>query len=154
MGSAALVCWDSVRTMSWNVDVDVSSWYTDASKRSLPEDLSLCSFLSVLKRPVADRKSGIPAETEMPAPAITTILRFLCKTLSRRCSCGSSSSSTLDPERSRYSAVRSLGSAVFLLFAGRGLSSLLEGGEGMSSGAGEVLADERREEDGDMYARR
>jgi hypothetical protein len=58
------------------------------------------------------------------------------------------------PERSRYSAVRSLGSAVFLLFAGRGSSSLLEGGEGISSGAGEVLADERREEDGDMYARR
>jgi hypothetical protein len=98
----------------------------------------------VSNRPVADRKSGMPAETEMPAPAITTILRFLCKTLSRRCSCGSSSSSTLDPERSRYSAVRSLGSAVFLLFAGRGLSSWLEGGEGMPSDAVGLFASERR----------
>lgn len=39
--------------------------------------------------------------------------------------------------------------ASFLLLAGRGSSSLLEGGEGMSSGAGVVFAEERREEDGE-----
>ena len=37
----------------------------------------------------------------------------------------------------------------FLLLAGRGSSSELEGGDGMSSGAGVVLAEERREEDGE-----
>lgn len=36
-----------------------------------------------------------------------------------------------------------------LLLAGRGSSSELEGGDGMSSGAGVVLAEERREEDGE-----
>jgi hypothetical protein len=47
--------------------------------------------------------------------------------------------------------VRSFGSASFLLFRGGGQSSLLEGGDGMSSGAGEVLADDRREEEAEMY---
>lgn len=37
----------------------------------------------------------------------------------------------------------------FLRLLGRGSSSLLEGGEGMSSGAGVVLAEERLEEDGE-----
>jgi hypothetical protein len=48
--------------------------------------------------------------------------------------------------------VRPLASVVgdsFLLLVGRGSSSELEGGDGMSSGAGVVLAEERREEDGE-----
>jgi len=141
-----LVRLDSLRTMSWNVEVDVSSRYTDASKRSLPEHFNLCSFLRELNKPVADRKSGMPADTEMPAPAITTILRFLCKTLSKRRSCSGSSSPILRLVRSSCSAVRSLGSVAFLLFTGRWLSSLPEGGGGMSFIAGEVLPDERGEE--------
>lgn len=50
--------------------------------------------------------------------------------------------------------MRSFGSVSFRFLQGRGPSSLLEGGEGMSWGAGDVLADERRDEDGDGYERR
>lgn len=48
---------------------------TDASKRSLPDErLSLgLSRLSVLKRPSEERKSGIPACTEIPAPIPNSI---------------------------------------------------------------------------------
>lgn len=44
--------------MLWKDEVDVSSLYTDASKRCLPEPLSLCSSLRLLNRPVDERKSG------------------------------------------------------------------------------------------------
>lgn len=38
--------------------MDESVWYTEASKRCLPEALSLCSLRSVENKPVEDRKSG------------------------------------------------------------------------------------------------
>jgi hypothetical protein len=39
----------------------------------------------------------------------------------------------------------------FLLLLGRVSSPLLDFGDGMSSGAGEVLVEERREDGGEMY---
>jgi hypothetical protein len=44
--------------MSWKEEVDESSWYTEASKRSFPEDFRLCWLRSSLNNPVDDRKSG------------------------------------------------------------------------------------------------
>lgn len=49
--------------------------------------------------------------------------------------------------------MRSLGSSIFRFLRGRSSSSLLEGGEGMFSGAGEVLAEERLEDEGEGYER-
>lgn len=47
--------------------------YTEASKSAFPEGLNFVSAFNVEKSPVDDRKSGIPAATLMPAPAITII---------------------------------------------------------------------------------
>lgn len=95
-----------------------------------------------MKSPVEDLKSGtdrwlamtwlegkghclLPAETEIPAPAITTIFRFLRKTLRRRCNWISSLpfGFSSNKRRSRYSVVRSLGILNFRFFAGGGPSS-------------------------------
>lgn len=56
-----------------------------------------------------------------------------------------------DFDRSRRCVVRSLGSASFLFLRGGASSSLLDGGDGISSGAGEVLAEVLQEDDGEMY---
>ena len=100
VGLAALTRCDIDRTMSWNDDVEESVWYTDASKRCFPDAFNLCSLLKVLNRPVVERKSGtryrsvryrntieqhlLPAETDIPAPTITTILRRFRSTFNNR----------------------------------------------------------------------
>ena len=132
VGVACRVMCDISRTMSWKEAVKESSLYTDASKRCFPEVFKLCWLRRVVKRPVEDRKSGtrcwlvmasqngrgnflLPAETEIPAPAITTIFLFVRKTLRRRWSCRSSCSRFSGSElsssvcKSKYSVVRSLG---------------------------------------------
>ena len=38
--------------------MDECVWYTEASKRCLPEALTLCLLCSVENKPVEDRKSG------------------------------------------------------------------------------------------------
>lgn len=76
VGLASADMLDRLRTMSWKLEVEESSLYTEASNSSLPELLSLCSPLRLLNKPCDERKSGIPAETDMPAPAITTIFRL------------------------------------------------------------------------------
>ena len=85
----------------------------------------------------------------MPAPAITTILRFLYRTLRSLSRSGFSPSDTSPRRRSRRSVVRSFGSANFRLLRGRELSSLAGGVEAIWSGAGVVLADERCEDEGE-----
>ena len=141
MGLASLVACESERTMSWNVDVDVSSLYTDASNKSLPEDLRPCCLRSELNRPVAERKSGIPADTEIPAPAITTIFLFLFKTSMSFLYSGPSAAQLL---RSNRWVVRSLGCDNFRFLLG-GPSLSLEGGVAMFRGSGEGLAEETLE---------
>ena len=64
----------------------------------------------------------LPAETEIPAPAITIIFFFFRSTDSSRSNCVSSSSSR--SARSRYSVVRGLRSATLRLLAGGGPSVL------------------------------
>lgn len=58
----------------------------------------------------------LPAETEMPAPAMTTIFFLVRRTWSRRSRCASPASSRLS--RSRCSVVRGLRSVTLRLFAG------------------------------------
>src|SRR4051794_10449690 len=74
-----------------------------------------------------ERENILPAETEIPAPATTTIFRFLRKTLRSLSNCVSMRclSSSLDGYacRSRYSVTRGLGSVILLFFAGGGPSA-------------------------------
>ena len=58
VGFALAVISASSRTMVWKDSVDESCLYTDASKRCLPDALSLCCPRRVAKRPVEERKSG------------------------------------------------------------------------------------------------
>lgn len=44
--------------MSWKEDVEESVWYTEASNRCFPDDLSLYSLRRVENSPVDERKSG------------------------------------------------------------------------------------------------
>lgn len=52
------------------IRVELLTLKTEASKSSLPEDMDSrgLSRLIDLKRPLEDRKSGMPAWTDMPAP--------------------------------------------------------------------------------------
>lgn len=64
----------------------------------------------------------LPAETDMPAPATTTIFFLRRRTLSRRSNWASPASSRLS--RSRCSVQRGLRSATLRLFAGGGSPSV------------------------------
>lgn len=91
----------------------------------------------------------LPADTEIPAPAMTTIFRFLCNTLRSRSSWGFWLASTSPNRKSRCCVVRGLGSANFLLLAGGGSSSPEAEVQAIVSGAGDAFAEERCDADGE-----
>lgn len=88
----------------------------------------------------------LPADTDIPAPAMTTIFRFLCRTLSNRSNCACSLSLSSSDRRSRYSVVRCFGSPIRLFLVGGGPSS---SPEAIPSGFGEPFVEVRCEEDGE-----
>jgi hypothetical protein len=83
------------------------------------------------------RKNGLPAETEIPAPATTTIFFFFRRTVKRRSSC----SSLRGPSswRSRYSVVRGFGGWVRRRLGGEGPSVRTRTSDGAS---GSLIGDE------------
>lgn len=119
--------------------VDESCLYTEASKRCFPDAFNLCWPRRLAKRPVDDRKSGtgkkkkelafwseddicggcvLPADTEMPAPAMTTILFFLLNAVSSLTKSGCCASP--QPSRSICCVVRCLGPAAIRRFLAGG----------------------------------
>ena len=98
IGFASDVIRASSWTMAWKDSVNDSCLYTDASNKCSPDALTLCCPRRAVKRPAEERKSGtiirvrlilenrnrtgesqnnkgndiLPAETGMPAPAMTT----------------------------------------------------------------------------------
>lgn len=87
----------------------------------------------------------LPADTDMPAPAMTTILRRLCMTCNSLSNCSCSADATRSLRRLRCSVVRSLG-VTRRFFAGGGpsLSDTI-----VSSGAGDPVCELSCEGGGD-----
>lgn len=81
----------------------------------------------------------LPAETEMPAPAMTTIFCRLCNTFNSRSNSGRCSSSISPYRMSRYSVLRSFDTLLRLAGGGPSLSVLLL--ESIPSGAGDPDCD-------------
>jgi hypothetical protein len=95
----------------------------------------------------------LPAETEIPAPATTTILRFLYSTFSSLSNCSCCASAGSSEDRCRVAVVRSLGSLSFRRLLGRGLSSRcgVDAGVELSipSGLGVLPSDDNCDDCGD-----
>lgn len=93
----------------------------------------------------------LPADTDMPAPAMTTTFCRLCSMFITRSRSSCCSGSTTPDRKSRYSVVRSLGPRDILLrFAGGGPSlSVLDS---IPSGAGEQVCEVCCDAVGEGYA--